>query len=154
VSPTMQGALVLLVTLAMLLSGVPVAFGLGVISILFLIFFQGFEGVFAIADSRVDPGLQACRGVLGLPRLFHLLQKVQRLALPPDYSEHVSETRHHGGVVRRDAKSFLELGDGFIVSFQLREAIAHEHVAVKKIRIELQSFSRLRDTFVIFARPI
>src|ERR1041384_1831426 len=50
-SPTTQGLLVLLVTLAMLLSGVPVAFGLGVISILFLILFQGFDALKVVAET-------------------------------------------------------------------------------------------------------
>jgi len=51
VSPTTQGLLVLVVTLAMLLSGVPVAFGLGVISIVFLIFFQGFDSMRVVAET-------------------------------------------------------------------------------------------------------
>jgi len=51
VSPTTQGLLVLLVTLAVLLSGVPVAFGLGVISIFFLIFFQGFDALKVVAET-------------------------------------------------------------------------------------------------------
>ncbi len=50
-SPTTQGLLVLLVTLAALLSGVPVAFGLGVISIFFLIFFQGFDALKVVAET-------------------------------------------------------------------------------------------------------
>ena len=50
-SPTTQGLLVLVVTLAMLLSGVPVAFGLGVISIVFLIFFQGFDSMRVVAET-------------------------------------------------------------------------------------------------------
>jgi C4-dicarboxylate transporter, DctM subunit len=51
VSPTTQGSLVLVVTLAMLLSGVPVAFGLGVISIAFLILFQGFDALKVVAET-------------------------------------------------------------------------------------------------------
>jgi len=51
VSPTTQGLLVLLVTLATLLSGVPVAFGLGVISILFLILFQGLDALRVVAET-------------------------------------------------------------------------------------------------------
>ena len=35
-SPTLQGSLVLVVTLLMLVSGIPVAFGLGAIAIIFL----------------------------------------------------------------------------------------------------------------------
>jgi tripartite ATP-independent transporter DctM subunit len=50
-SPTTQGLLVLLVTLAMLLSGVPVAFGLGAISIVFLILFQGFDALHVVAET-------------------------------------------------------------------------------------------------------
>ena len=42
-SPTTQGVLVLVVTLVMLLSGIPVAFGLGAIAIVFLVIFQGFD---------------------------------------------------------------------------------------------------------------
>jgi len=50
-SPTTQGLLVLVVTLAMLLSGVPVAFGLGVMSIAFLVFFQGFDALRVVAET-------------------------------------------------------------------------------------------------------
>src|ERR671925_1582220 len=50
-SPTTQGLLVLFVTLAMLLSGVPVAFGLGVISIVFMILFQGFDSLRVVAET-------------------------------------------------------------------------------------------------------
>ena len=53
-SPTTQGLLVLLVTLAMLLSGVPVAFGLGVMSIAFLVFFQGFDALRVVAETRSE----------------------------------------------------------------------------------------------------
>jgi tripartite ATP-independent transporter DctM subunit len=51
VSPTTQGLLVLVVTLAMLLSGVPVAFGLGVISIVFLVIFQGMDALRVVAET-------------------------------------------------------------------------------------------------------
>ena len=50
-SPTTQGVLVLVVTLAMLLSGVPVAFGLGVMSIAFLVLFQGFDALRVVAET-------------------------------------------------------------------------------------------------------
>jgi C4-dicarboxylate transporter, DctM subunit len=50
-SPTTQGLLVLGVTLVMLLSGVPVAFGLGAISIVFLLFFQGFDSMRVVAET-------------------------------------------------------------------------------------------------------
>src|SRR5262245_41861276 len=50
-SPTSQGAIVLLVTLAVLLSGAPVAFGLGAISIVFLIIFQGADSLRVVAET-------------------------------------------------------------------------------------------------------
>ena len=50
-TPTTQGLLVLVVTLAMLLSGVPVAFGLGVMSIGFIVFFQGFDALRVVAET-------------------------------------------------------------------------------------------------------
>ena len=49
--PTTQGAIVLVVTLAMLLSGAPVAFGLGAISILFVVLFQGFDALHVVAET-------------------------------------------------------------------------------------------------------
>jgi len=51
VSPGTQGSLVLLVTLVVLLSGAPVAFGLGAISIAFVLFFQGFDALHVIAET-------------------------------------------------------------------------------------------------------
>src|SRR5690349_17404908 len=50
-SPTTQGALVLVVTLVMLVSGIPVAFGLGVVAISFLVFFQGFDALHVVAET-------------------------------------------------------------------------------------------------------
>ena len=50
-SPSMQGALVLVVTLLMLLSGIPVAFGLGAIALAFLVLFQGFDAIHVIAET-------------------------------------------------------------------------------------------------------
>ncbi len=50
-SPTTQGVIVLVVTLLMLLSGVPVAFGLGAISIVFLLIFQGFDSMHVVAET-------------------------------------------------------------------------------------------------------
>jgi C4-dicarboxylate transporter, DctM subunit len=50
-SPTGQGALVLIVTLVMLLSGIPVAFGLGAISIVFLLLFQGIDALHVVAET-------------------------------------------------------------------------------------------------------
>jgi C4-dicarboxylate transporter, DctM subunit len=51
VSPTTSGALVLVVTLLMLVSGIPVAFGLGAISVLFLLIFQGFSSMHVVAET-------------------------------------------------------------------------------------------------------
>ena len=51
VSPTTQGAIVLVVTLIVLLSGTPVAFGLGAISIVFLVIFQGFDALHVVAET-------------------------------------------------------------------------------------------------------
>ena len=50
-SPTTQGVLVLVVTLVMLLSGAPVAFGLGAISIIFIAIFQGFGALHVVAET-------------------------------------------------------------------------------------------------------
>src|SRR6188474_2728663 len=50
-SPTTQGLIVLTVTLATLLSGAPVAFGLGAISILFVVLFQGFDALHVVAET-------------------------------------------------------------------------------------------------------
>ncbi len=50
-SPTTSGLLVLVVTLLMLLSGVPVAFGLGALSIIFLLLFQGFDSLHVVAET-------------------------------------------------------------------------------------------------------
>ena len=50
-SPAIQGSVVLVVTLVMLLSGVPVAFGLGAIAIVFLLLFQGFDSMRVVAET-------------------------------------------------------------------------------------------------------
>ena len=50
-SPTTQGLLVLAVTLAVLLSGAPVAFGLGALSIVFIAIFQGFDALHVVAEN-------------------------------------------------------------------------------------------------------
>jgi len=42
---------VLIITLAMLLSGVPVAFGLGLISITFIVIFEGFDALQVVAET-------------------------------------------------------------------------------------------------------
>jgi tripartite ATP-independent transporter DctM subunit len=50
-TPLTQGLLVLAATLVMLLSGAPVAFGLGVISIVFIVIFQGFDALHVVAET-------------------------------------------------------------------------------------------------------
>jgi tripartite ATP-independent transporter DctM subunit len=50
-SPTTQGLLVLAATLIMLLSGAPVAFGLGAISIIFIVVFQGMDALHVVAET-------------------------------------------------------------------------------------------------------
>ena len=50
-TPGMQGAIVIAVTILVLFSGIPVAFGLGAISIVFLIIFQGFSALQVVAET-------------------------------------------------------------------------------------------------------
>ncbi|KQY99545.1 C4-dicarboxylate ABC transporter [Pseudolabrys sp. Root1462] len=50
-SPPVQGGIVLLVTLLMLVSGIPVAFGLGAIAVAFLMLFQGFDAIHVVAET-------------------------------------------------------------------------------------------------------
>src|SRR3569832_412985 len=50
-SPPVQGAVVLIVTLLMLVSGIPVAFGLGAIAVAFLVMFQGFDAIHVVAET-------------------------------------------------------------------------------------------------------
>src|SRR5207302_432509 len=50
-SPTTQGAIVLVTTLIVLLCGAPVAFGLGALSIVFLLIFQGFGSLQVVAET-------------------------------------------------------------------------------------------------------
>jgi C4-dicarboxylate transporter DctM subunit len=50
-SPTTQGVFVLVVTLAVLLSGAPVAFGLGAIAVVFLLLFQGVDALQVVAET-------------------------------------------------------------------------------------------------------
>ena len=50
-SPTSQGLIVLAVTLVVLLSGAPVAFGLGLLSIVFIAIFQGFGALHVVAET-------------------------------------------------------------------------------------------------------
>src|SRR5437879_12848792 len=50
-SPTVQGSIVLVVTLVVLLSGAPVAFGLGAIALAFLVIFQGMDSLHVAAET-------------------------------------------------------------------------------------------------------
>ncbi len=50
-SPTTQGSIVLVITLLMLVSGIPVAFGLGAISIVFMLIFQGLDSMRVVAET-------------------------------------------------------------------------------------------------------
>jgi C4-dicarboxylate transporter DctM subunit len=50
-SPAIQGTLVLVVTLIVLLSGAPVAFALGAISIVFLLLFHGVDSLQVVAET-------------------------------------------------------------------------------------------------------
>jgi TRAP-type mannitol/chloroaromatic compound transport system permease large subunit len=50
-SPASEGSIVLVATLLMLVSGIPVAFGLGAISIIFLLIFQGFSSMHVVAET-------------------------------------------------------------------------------------------------------
>ena len=50
-NPAIEGAIVLVVTLFMLASGIPVAFGLGAISIVFLVLFQGIDSLSVVAQT-------------------------------------------------------------------------------------------------------
>ena len=50
-TPTTQGAIVLVVTLVVLLSGAPVAFGLGALSVAFIVGFQGLGALHVVAET-------------------------------------------------------------------------------------------------------
>src|SRR5690348_11401842 len=50
-SPMTAGAIVLVVTLVILLSGAPVAFGLGAISLVFILLFEGADGLQVVAET-------------------------------------------------------------------------------------------------------
>jgi tripartite ATP-independent transporter DctM subunit len=50
-TPTTEGILVLVATLLILLSGIPVAFGLGAVSIVFLLIFHGLDGMRVVAET-------------------------------------------------------------------------------------------------------
>ncbi|RTL77746.1 MAG: TRAP transporter large permease [Bradyrhizobiaceae bacterium] len=50
-SPAIQGSIVFVTTILMLLSGIPVAFGLGAIAVVFLVAFQGFDSLHVVAET-------------------------------------------------------------------------------------------------------
>ena len=50
-TPTTAGTLVLVTTLLILLSGIPVAFGLGAVSIVFLLVFNGLDSMHVVAET-------------------------------------------------------------------------------------------------------
>ncbi|MGH6702721.1 MAG: TRAP transporter large permease, partial [Bradyrhizobium sp.] len=50
-SPGIEGLIVMVVTLLTLVSGIPVAFGLGAIALAFLVIFQGFNGLNVVAET-------------------------------------------------------------------------------------------------------
>jgi C4-dicarboxylate transporter, DctM subunit len=50
-SPTTQGSVILVVTVLTLLTGVPVAFGLGAIAVIFLVLFHGFDSIQVVAET-------------------------------------------------------------------------------------------------------
>jgi C4-dicarboxylate transporter DctM subunit len=50
-SPGTQGTLVLVATLLMLVSGIPVAFGLGAVAIIFLLLFHGIDSMHVVAET-------------------------------------------------------------------------------------------------------
>lgn len=50
-SPAIEGSIVLVTTILILLSGIPVAFGLGAIAVVFLVAFQGFDALHVVAET-------------------------------------------------------------------------------------------------------
>ncbi|MDP2618873.1 MAG: TRAP transporter large permease subunit, partial [Hyphomicrobiales bacterium] len=50
-SPVAQGVTILGITLVVLMSGMPVAFGLGVVAIFFLIIFHGTDSLQVVAET-------------------------------------------------------------------------------------------------------
>jgi C4-dicarboxylate transporter, DctM subunit len=50
-STSVQGTIVLVVTLIVLLSGAPVAFGLGAVAVAFIALFQGFDALHVVAET-------------------------------------------------------------------------------------------------------
>src|SRR3569623_2469016 len=50
-SPAIEGSIVFVTTILILLSGIPVAFGLGAIAVVFLVIFQGFDSLHVAAET-------------------------------------------------------------------------------------------------------
>jgi tripartite ATP-independent transporter DctM subunit len=50
-NPAIEGVVILTVTIMALLSGIPVAFGLGAIAVIFLVLFQGFDSIQVVAET-------------------------------------------------------------------------------------------------------
>ena len=50
-NPTVQGSIILVVTVLTLLSGIPVAFGLGAVAVVFMVVFQGFDSLQVVAET-------------------------------------------------------------------------------------------------------
>jgi len=50
-NPATQGTIILVVTVLTLLSGIPVAFGLGAIAVIFLVLFHGFDSIQVVAET-------------------------------------------------------------------------------------------------------
>ncbi len=50
-NPAIQGSIILITTIVALLTGLPVAFGLGAIAVIFLVVFQGFDSLRVVAET-------------------------------------------------------------------------------------------------------
>ena len=50
-SPAIEGSIVIVTTILILLSGIPVAFGLGAIAVVFNLIFQGFDSLHVVAET-------------------------------------------------------------------------------------------------------
>ncbi|MGD9866804.1 MAG: TRAP transporter large permease, partial [Hyphomicrobiales bacterium] len=50
-SPLEQGLIILVVTIAILSSGIPVAFGLGAVAVAFIIIFEGASALGVVAET-------------------------------------------------------------------------------------------------------
>ena len=50
-NPAFEGGIILTATVVTLLSGIPVAFGLGAVAVIFLVLFQGFDSIQVVAET-------------------------------------------------------------------------------------------------------